>query len=200
MKIFTFCISALLIITLASCSDNGKNENPRELVFNVDTALVTDPVQFDDLGISLCIPVNWNSLDSSTLDNVIKGLEKIREDSALYHLSPSAVYLNKKTSNLLSVGEVAYEGKNDSLSFKEYISEINTAYDTVNVVVGKFIVNDINVTQLLIRNDKFILFKLLFLNKQTDMIEVDFALQKTFYNEAVKSVESSIGSLKYINK
>jgi hypothetical protein len=92
----------------------------------------------------------------------------------------------------------------DSLSgrfsekIRAYEKLLQNKFSAATIKKGEFTKDNLKFVQFLIQKENLITFKLLFQNSQNELIQFDYIVPKENYVSEVKSIESSIGSIKII--
>jgi predicted small secreted protein len=110
--------------------------------------------------------------------------------------------LNKTNNSLLAVGKVIAgfpQLLSNQISLNEYLKVVSENFKESINKKGNFLKMELNFTQYLIQKQNLISFKLIFELNDT-IYQFDYTTQKETYQHELKSIESSMGTIKPITK
>lgn len=195
-----FYILTILIIVFIGCDKNDKpSEQVPELVFNVDKNLVEENSTNNLLRFSINSPKNWLKVTNENLEEVRIAVEELFSFEEIFIYKLSSMYLNEESSSMMLVGEFL---KSDTLDFNSTIKfyEIELKKNNRSEITSTLFYKDkILISQLLIRAENKINFRLFFENENKKMIQVDYISMEKQYPNEIKPIESSIGSIQLLN-
>jgi hypothetical protein len=166
--------------------------------FDVDTALLAEnPVVDSSLGISFYTPKHWVKSEIGNLalpEEILQG----------QHLVPEHYYMHPIDSSTMLVATLKNLSNEQIAMMRVDFHKIYNSQGIWNDVQhASFTFNNLNADQFLMHNDKIINFKLLVSAKNApaneERFSIDYIIPRSHYEENIKSVESSIGSLLLLN-
>lgn len=181
LKILIFLFCTVLI----SCESNSFKEN--EMTFEINKELLGESYIQTDFEISP--PKAWEKL-SDEQSKTIK--DAIGKDSTDEQITLDAGFINDSYNSFLFISKLNSDFR-DNLS--TYISEIQNSNIENKLVESRYYYNGIDIIQLMIMKDENINIKLICSLPQTQYL-VDYIISYDFYKESIKTIESSIGSIK----
>ncbi len=189
------CITLLVY----SCKNDTKIND--SLVFNIDSTKISSIRFIDGFDVSFHPPINWEEVEADISERIVNSLKSQRAGNSKYIYKPSRIFLNKSTNSLLAVGKVETPDPEPGTNIKinDYIGIVTENFDQSISKRGSFIKDGITITQLLIQKQNLISFKLIFEIENT-LYQFDYTAQKEYYKEELKSIESSMGTIKLITK
>lgn len=184
----------MIIGFLASCKQTVAPSGLMELEFDIDSSLLAEnPVIDSALGIAFYPPKNWVEAEIASLQLSDEALPK-------KHLVPKHFYIHPADSSSMLIAFLQNLSNEQLAIMRINFSEIfNSQGIWDDVQHAAFTFNDFEIDQFMMRNKALVNFKL-FLSPENartpdHRISIDYLLPLSHYEENVKSVESSIGSL-----
>ncbi len=192
-------LSAILFL---SCSRKQKKDetNPNavfELHFFVDSTRIEDTVKDTINGIQLNPPLDWKLITPEMLVKITAKFSEQQTDNVKFR--PIFIFMNQEKECLLSVISIGL--KSDSvLEMETYCKLIEEKLEKEEIKKERFKNNNIVFTQYLILKENLVTFKLLFEGPMNNLIQIDYITSRNNYPSEVKSIESSIGSIRLISQ
>jgi len=182
----------ILLLSTISCSSNNKIDNGfTEISFNVDENLLSNTPEMIENIFQIKFPVDFNKIDDINFQAIKTAIDS--DTTSFFQMSLIAVYksLSGSTSILSKI-----------LSDKNVFNEIDSTYynvvvdnfKTKNINQGKFKINGIKTIQYIITAQEIVLIKLIF-NIKGFYYQLDYIIPLSNYEEKLRSIESSIGSI-----
>lgn len=193
-------VKIFLIVALAvlfCCSKREDESQPRtdELMFEVDSTKIEPLTRFEEWGIAVHAPSEWNFVEEKLLSELDqKVMARDVSDSAFLCL-PVAIFLQRDNQSVLFISNVP--GVTDSTSLITYQHLIQEKLAPRKS--GFFLKDQIAFSQFLIQDAQHVNFKLLFQNPKHQLIQFDYIIPITSYISELKAVEASIGSIHLIH-
>ena len=192
MKIQKHILKIVLLLSTISCSSNNKIDNGfTEISFNVDENLLSNTPEMIENIFQIKFPADFNKIDDINFQAIKTAIDS--DTTSFFQMSLIAVYksLSGSTSILSKI-----------LSDKNVINEIDSTYynvvvdnfKTKNINQGKFKINGIKTIQYIITAQEIVLIKLIF-NIKGFYYQLDYIIPLSNYEEKLRSIESSIGSI-----
>ena len=192
MKIQKHPLIIVLLLSTISCSSNNKIDNGfTEISFNVDENLLSNTPEMIENIFQIKFPVDFNKIDDINFQAIKTAIDS--DTTSFFQMSLIAVYksLSGSTSILSKI-----------LSDKNVFNEIDSTYynvvvdnfKTKNINQGKFKINGIKTIQYIITAQEIVLIKLIF-NIKGFYYQLDYIIPLSNYEEKLRSIESSIGSI-----
>ena len=185
----------LLSIVLISCT-NTRDEVKDTLVFNIDSSRIAPVEKIDSSGITFHPPLNWKEVDSDMSEKLMKSVNPLNEKSVKFIYKPIKIFLEQSSFSILSVGTVLPSVDTDTSAnnLKNYESIVSENFAESILKEGSFYKNGAEVYQYLIQKSNLISFKLIF-EFGNVIYQFDYSCPQKNYEEQIKSIESSIGTI-----
>jgi hypothetical protein len=190
--LLAICIGAVIF----SCSDNASSDD--SLIFNIDSAKIGKLETLADFNITFHPPKNWDEVEASISERIVNSLKSQKNGDSKYIYQPVKIFLNKTNNSLLAVGKVASQDSIEkSNKLKEYLQVVSENFNESINKKGAFTKDGIEITQFLLQKQTLISFKLIF-DLDDTIYQFDYTTQKETYQDELKSIESSMGTIKPI--
>jgi hypothetical protein len=187
----TFLIIVLLFSIISCRSNNKINDGFVKAIFNVDSNLLSKtPTTIDNI-FQITYPLDFNQIEEIDFQKIKTAIES--DSTSFFQLSPLAIYKSSggSTSILSKI-----------ISEEDVFNEIDTTYynvladnfETKYIDQNKIKINGINTIQYIITTTEVVLIKLIF-NVRDFYYQLDYIIPIYIYEEKLKSIESSIGSV-----
>ena len=189
-------------ILFLSCSPKQKKDEVNsqavvELHFYVDSARIEDTVKDTIDGFQLNPPLDWKLTSPEMLAQITAKYSEQQKENVKFR--PIFISMNQEKECLLSVISVGL--KSDSiLEMEAYCKLIEEKFVKDEIRKEIFKNNNIVFTQYLILKENLVTFKLLFRGPMNNLIQLDYITSRKNYPSEVKSIESSIGSIRLISQ
>lgn len=183
-KKFIFFSLYVYSLLLFQC---GKNE----LYFNVNPSLLGELFSNDKIGINLRVPKGWKKISQKELLLVKKKLNEKNIEGII----PLQFYVDKNEGSMCIISTFE-KNKRIKRIVSEYKVRLKKYFSTSKITYTSFYKDDIKFYQFQIITEKFINIKLFLLSKYKNIIQIDYIVPSIIYNDKLKSIESSIGSIK----
>ena len=182
----------IFILFLYSCKsqNNNSQENFKEVQFNVDTLLISESYLIDN-NFKLSIPKSM--FQDKKIFNVLNN--HIESDTSSYFKFNLIETFNNENI-LLYIGKIDEENLFNKLD-SNYNKALKETYQVENFNIGQYNVNNLNIFQYIFTDDKSVTIKL-YINNLDKFYEITYIVNKIFYENYLKHIESSIGSIKSI--
>lgn len=193
-KMKYFITFFIIFIVFASCSGEKKEaaKAPQAISISVDSTLVEEIYQNDDLGFSFHPPSGWKRVDDSTLNLIRSEVEEGLSEMAFADINMYAVFLNKLEKCLAGVFEV---GINGNKKIEEYKDLFKAVEEPKGQRIAEYMKDRIHILQFVIPKNKSLNYKLVFESPKDKLIQVDYFVPKNIYKTKSKAIESSIASI-----
>lgn len=190
----------LFSLNLTSCSKQNEDElkNTQKLVFNIDSSSIGKIYIDSLLSIQFNPPINWDPVPQRILDTIRNTASKSTGENLSYF--PVQIFADSSRRSFVNISRIDFRNE---LEVEEKLKEIDLAIvstlDTLNLVKGKFIHNDQEFVQYLFTNEEIVHFKLVLIHNFKNLVQFDYIISKQIYESRIKSIESSIASIKQLN-
>lgn len=196
----TYCHNVLyfnfLLVLFFGCRENKAQEENQELEFRVDTALLAPCYSDSLLKFTFCPPKGWNPLPDSTLKQVKTRLETNIQPTHNIQFRLIQLFLDPTNGNSCSLSQVSGVVGTLVDLIEIYEESLQEKFPEAQISTAKFKIEKINVVQFLILTNEKVIFKLIFASPTKAICQLDFAVARAVYPNVVRSVESSVGSLR----
>jgi len=195
MKVIVIMV---LVLSLVGCAKEQATTKFAEVTFAVDRTLLSQEYISSETGISFNPPKNWKQVSPQLMISIKENTQTMR-DSSNIKIELIDVFMNNERSFTCWLSAINNELSDDSL-IKGYIEEFKLINKDIKINQGLFSHNDVNFNQLLFSKDDLVTIKLIAENSMNKTFMIDYILPLKFYEEELRSIESSIGTIKVSNK
>ena len=187
-----YVLNIVLLLSTISCgSDNRINDGFTEILFNVDKNLLSKtPTTVENI-FQITYPLDFNKIDDNNFQKIKTSIDS--DSSSFFQISLLTVYNSLSGySSILSkiISEKNVFNELDS----NYYNLLVDNFRTKNVNKGKIKINGIKTIQYIITTPEIVLIKLIF-NLKGFYYQLDYIIPLSIYEENLRSIESSIGSI-----
>ncbi len=188
VNILQYLIIVPLIIIIYSCSKNNKREEMNFI--NDSTKIGVETIDYD-LGIKFNAPKDWELQPAS----LSKKMESNSSESFFYQ--PIYLFFDKNNKAILSVGKVQSTDTTLSKSsqINYYKSLMISKYKNNNLSYAPFTKEKIHFNKINYEKENLISLKIIFLNRDDEIIQFDFSFQKDRKDELITFIQASIGTI-----
>lgn len=184
-KINKTLFSLLVFILFCFACKQNSNVTDNQMVFNVDTTLLSK-LYFDSiLNIEYKTPKSWVEYNISNIDSV-------KTNGLLYYYVDSND--NKSALMIYDIRKLETKGITNILNSPEKYLNQNKFWDTI--VSDTFSYNNFNIHQLMFQNKSLIAFNLYYSKNNKYIFYTAYSSDINKYQARAKDIESSIGSFK----
>jgi hypothetical protein len=184
---------ALLLALLFVVSCSGQSDAEDDFLpagFDVQQDLLSEQMLIDST-FFIRAPLTWADIDTAAFSTVRKA---IRQDTAaFFDLEPIRILSSPDGASCIISRVVCDPFGFYSLN-EDFKQSLELSSQSENVVRGSFSVNDIKVVQYRVVTPDVIAFKL-FCLVDTRYYQIDYLLPADIYQNEIRKVESSVGSI-----
>ena len=192
--IFLWC--GIILWGLIGC----ENPNPSDesLVFHVDKTRLEPAITDPTLKMEIAAPKGWKVIDDATLAQVIDGLGDTLTQGL--QITPRWVFMNEATRAMCVVSRLeGVKATPDETLLQTLENTYRRQFPTGKVQCTTFRKDAFRVHQLMVVATDFVLIKLICDALESPVFEVDYVVPSDVYQQELRAIESSIGSLNLIN-
>ncbi len=161
--------------------------------FKINDNLLSDEITNSELQVSYKIPSSFSAVSKNFTDSVSN--EEMSRDPAASRIC--AIYIDTINGASIIVSDMRYVPQEKiSKNIKEYKKYFNQNNYWKNVEKERYLHEEYTITEIRCSNDKALLIKLFFFEKDQQLFTVDYSLPATYAEGYKASIESSIGSFK----
>lgn len=194
IEIFFCC--GIILWGLTGC----ENANPPDesLVFHVDKTRLEPAITDPTLNIEIAAPKGWKVIDDATLAQVIDQLGDTLTQGL--QMTPRWVFLNEATRTMCVVSRLeGVKAAPDETLLQTLENAYRSQFPMGKVQRATFRKGAFRVHQLIVVASDFVLVKLICDALDSPVFEVDYVVPSDVYQQELRAIESSIGSLNLIN-
>lgn len=194
LKVIISYISLLFFTYACDKKTESNNSNPEEIHFVVNKTLLGNKINYDNL-FEFYIPKLLTKQVSDS-DKFQEQLNSFLNDSI--KVSLLYVFTDSTEENHLSVSRIIlnYEIPGNPV---DYYSKLIGNTDLFNSgSKAKFLKDGLLISQFITNHNNHIIIKILFQPKENYLIQFDYIFNEENYRQEVRSIESSIGSIKIL--
>ncbi len=188
------------ILTSCNFSEKPKKDTVPTMTFTVNRQLLGDSLSLADQGFRILIPKNWKPLSESLareLSSKMEAREAASDTNSSIRPQIVSVFSLQNAGASLVISRVRFP-KLDSTEILQrlhYTEQTKRRIDSTSLGIAEFMSNGVKITQYMIRTQERVSFKLLFKGRSSGMIQCDYILPTTIFQQEIRAVESSIGSI-----
>lgn len=192
-NIFQFLIIIFFVFIFYSCVNKDKS---KEINFITDSTKIGIETIDYDLGIKFNPPKEWELQPSS----LSKKMES--NSSGNFFYQPIYLFFDKNAKAILSVGKVQSTDTaiTKSTQINYYKSLLTSKYKNNNLSYVSFTKDKIHFNKINFEKENLISLKVIFLNKEDDIIQFDFSFPKDKREELITLIQASIGTIETLRK
>ena len=182
----------ILCLSLIGC--NSEDNSNLKLVENINIFVDYDKLSsnynFSDSSTIFNPPINWTRSSKDAIEAFNK---KLNDNDNVIDINVEDSFISDDGSFVL-ISRINSNESNFNYIPKDYLELMKEQFSVDSIIHYTFNVNNILVRQYLITLENIMIFKIFIENNNN--FELDFFLSKELYNNQIKSIESSIGSIK----
>ncbi|MBD3160877.1 MAG: hypothetical protein GF346_01850 [Candidatus Eisenbacteria bacterium] len=208
---------AVLLLALSGCGgggesgesvENGERNEPvrapygitglRQMEFDVDPTLLGFTYKDTTLDLQFAPPRGWPPLDPDLMDQTRAALKEMVPEGTRFHGDPVRIFAEqgRRLFMIVAIWRNWEMALNPLPGLGEYREQIRAAMPDVEIQEDTFLLGDIAVYQLLLRNPVLVNFRLILIREGMKPVQVDYLVPRALYPELVKGIEASIGSIR----
>ena len=193
IEIFLWC--GIILWGLIGC-ENAKPPD-ESLVFHVDKTRLEPKITDPRLKIEIAAPKDWKAVGDATLTKVINRLDETLTQGL--QLTPRWVFVNETTRAMCVVSELEGMKVTPETLLRTLESAYRSRLPMEKVQRATFRKDAFRVHQLMVVVSDYVLIKLICDAPESLVFEVAYFVPSDVYQQELRSIESSIGSLSLIN-
>ena len=194
IEIFLWC--GIVLWGLIGC--DNPNPSDESLVFHVDKTRLEPAITDSMLKIEIAAPKGWKVIDDATLAQVIDRLGDTLTQGL--QMTPRWVFVNEATRAMCVVSRLeGVKATSDETLLQTLESAYRSQFPMGKVQRATFRKDAFRVHQLMVVASNFVLIKLICDAPEPPVFEVDYVVPSDVYQQELRAIESSIGSLNLIN-
>lgn len=184
----------IVVIIILGC---GKEETKHaDITFNVNETLLSSMKLFPEINISFKPPVNWKEIDKEMLNKIQNRITETKDSTELNPL-PIKIFMDMERSCTCFVSLFNSTLLANDL-MENYLNDFRSDNHEVSLSEGSFSHSGIDFHQIIFSKENNITIKLISTNVDQQVFMVDYVVPSKYYEEELRSIESSIGSIKKI--
>jgi hypothetical protein len=184
----------LLMFLTSACEKKTelKDTTPEEIQFTVNTTLLGNKINHDDL-FEFFVP-KMLTIQESDFTQLEEQLNSFLNDSI--KVSFLYVFTDSLKENSLSVSRIILKEKIQDDPINYYSELIGNSELFKNASKAKFQKEGMLISQFIIKHNNHVIIKIIFEPKENYLIQFDYIFNEENYKQEVRSIESSMGSIK----
>lgn len=197
MKSFLTLLTIILVIYLFGCDNKSKvSENELdEIHFNLDTNLLGEKTVNSINSFEFYIPKLLTNSETDFYDLENQLSSSLPESINLLLLY---VFTDSAKENSLSISKIILPVDLSSNNIDSYSEAMGNTYLFKNASKAKYLKDGMIFSQFITNHNNFVIIKIIFQPKENNLIQFDYIFNEENYKQEVRSIESSIGSIKIL--
>ena len=195
LKFLYLLLCGIIIGNLVGCDPpNSQRHTHETLVFNVDRTLLEPAITDATLKMEISAPKGWKAIDDAMLGQVIDTLSKQLAQGL--QTVPRHVFVNESSRAMCVVSRL--EGgavPPDETLLETLENAYRTQYPKATVQRTIFMKDAFTMHQLMVGTSDSVLIKLVCNAPENPVFEVNYVVPRDVYEEELRAIESSIGSI-----
>ena len=192
-----------MLIQLVGCVDSRKNYERQQVImeFTVDSSLVNnEKSNFPELGFTINFPLNFAKIETN--DSLVRNVIARNQEQ---NVTLKEAYASSNNKSFSFVFDLRGVTPNEYNIYRQGILDTANTVGSIwnSTSVSTYNYSCLSIEQFLLYNNDYVCFKLVCQDRVTEFerrdFEIVYLLSRDFYQENIKSVESSIGSINCIN-
>ncbi|MDP8267913.1 MAG: hypothetical protein P9L97_04215 [Candidatus Tenebribacter davisii] len=189
-------IILFIVVLILACEKKQVSTNFAEVSFTVDKSLLSEEYHCTNAGISFYPPINWDQISLQLLNSIKENLS-VSIDTTGVVIIPLNVFMDMESSFTCFLSTIESTFMADE-TINNYIAELKMSNYDLKFNAGLFSYNGFDFHQLIFTKDELITIKLIAANSEQKIFMIDYILPVRFYEKELRSIESSIGTIKKI--
>ena len=167
----------------------------RFVEFQINSDLLAPPIRLTKTGQKIFPPIGWHSQSNEMIASLQKTISSGFDTTVMDIPEVTAYFIGRDSTNFLIVSILGLSHDFSFLppDFADYLSDDGTN----KIRIDQYKIDSLKVRQYLVETPVSVNYKIFCLTS-INTIQLDFVLAKENNRETIQSVESSIGSLKYV--
>ena len=196
LKFLQLFLCGVIIGVLAGCDPpTSKTHTYETLVFNVDRTLLEPAITDAALKIEMSAPKGWKSVGDSMLAQVIDGLGD--KFTGALQMEPRWIFANEGSRAVCVVSRLEdVQGSLDETVLKSMETTYRARFPEATIQRTIFMKDTFLVHQLMVATSNFVLIRFVCADPESPVFEINYFVPKNVYESELRSIESSIGSIK----
>lgn len=192
MKFKNIIVLSIILFQSFGCTHEDKRSDDfQNIIFDVNTNLLSTQRYIINNKLELKMPKGYSNIDDDKFIIFKKTIE-----------SDSAAFFNMALLNVFNSPNGSYSVISKIVSDKNVFEEVDSTYyallvenfNTKNITIGKVKINGIGAIQYIISTNNTVIIKLI-LCADNSYYQIDYIIPLEYYEEELRSIESSIGSI-----
>jgi len=179
----------LSIFLLISCNADDFDQKNEPMQFNVDTSLISTSIYLEDSNILLRPPIGWDEISDIEFEQMSKS---IQDSKNIFNIHLKKAFKSAEGA-LLIISRIQSKADNFGYIPPDYIELLTDQFNVEHIPFDVFEINQLPIRQYLINSPIVVIFKL-FVSSASDY-QIDYIIPKRIYENELKKIESSIGSI-----
>lgn len=167
----------------------------RFVEFQINSDLLAPPIRLTKTGQKIFPPIGWHSQSNEMIASLQKTISSGFDTTVMDIPEVTAYFIGSDSTNFMIVSILGLSHDFSFLppDFADYLSDDGTN----KIRIDQYNIDSLKVRQYLVETPVSVNYKIFCLTS-INTIQLDFVLAKGNNKETIHSVESSIGSLKYV--
>ena len=185
-----------IFIILMGCAKEQQQVDYTEVSFTVNRSLLSNEYISKEAEISFSPPINWKPISPQLLSSIKENV-KASKDTADVAILPLNVFMDMESSFTCFLS-IFNSSSRAEQTITYYLNELRTSNENYQTNEGSFSHNGFDFHQLIFTKDELITIKLIATNSEDKNFMIDYILPAKAYENELRSIESSIGTIKEI--
>ena len=186
----TFSLFLFINILVCNIESSESIYSYQNVSFKISYDLLNENPLKSSQGLSMYLPIGW--LEVGSVDKT-KLKEALRSKDNIIPLELIDAYQSKDLSFCI-ISKLVSKEKNYQFFPKDYIDLLENQFATDKINIANIVINNLNIRQYLITNEKHVIIKLFISSKNN--YQIDYIIPVDVYKKELNKIESSMGTIK----
>lgn len=197
ITIKTVLTGCLFLFLLATSGCNPNRPSLKTVTFDINEAFIGEAVTDSVAGITFAPPTNWDTAHDSLLTRV-RDAESKETSTTPIKFTTSSMYYEQQKGGMLVISKLSLNGYTEKKVIEAYENNIKKSFAGRELHSEHYKKDSLELYQYTVSTQDVVLLKLLLINRNKQVIQMDYFMPKENMSVYLDQVESSIGTLKLL--
>ncbi len=181
----------IIIFFLIGCNNSNKDVIYEEIDFFVDISLLSEKQIIDNNFYFNC-PDQLNEVTKKEFNKINESIKN--NQNSFLELDLIKVYGSDSNFGIL-INKIIDKNVFKKIDESDYFEQIKNNFKSSKIAIGKYQHNNVRFNQVIISSDIMVVIKII-IDINESFYQLDYLVPTLIYKDVLKSIESSIGSIK----